>query len=69
MTIEDQIAALLLEAEPLRLLPEDEKEAAGLPALVDRINRLRALPPGPAVGLVEAVEPAKRGPGRPKKAE
>ena len=64
MTIEDQIAALLLEAEPLRLLPEDEKEAAGLPALVDRINRLRALPPGPAV-----EDAPKRGPGRPKKAE
>ena len=63
MTIEEQITALLAEAEPLRLLPDPEAEAAGLPALVDRINKLRALPPG------AEHEPLKRGPGRPKKAD
>lgn len=64
MTLEDQIAALLAQAEPLRALPDEEAEAAGLPALVDRINALRALPPG-----ADPVEPVKRGPGRPRKAE
>lgn len=43
MNIEDQIADLLAEAAPLRLLPDDEAEAKGLPALVDKINRLRAV--------------------------
>jgi len=43
MTLEDQIAALLAEAEPLRCLPDEEAEAKGLPALVDRINALRVL--------------------------
>lgn len=42
MTLEAQIAALLAEAEPLRCLPDEEAEAQGLPALVDRINALRA---------------------------
>lgn len=73
MTIEDQIAELLVQAAPLRLLPDDESEAAGLPKLVDRINALRAVrtsvveiaPPA----VVVPAEPAKRGPGRPKKYE
>lgn len=64
MTVEEKIAALLAEAAPLRLLPDDEAEEKGLPALVDQINALRALPPES-----EAVEPVKRGPGRPKKAD
>jgi hypothetical protein len=42
MTLQDEIDALLAEAAPLRLLPDDESEAKGLPALVDRINALRA---------------------------
>jgi hypothetical protein len=42
MTVEDQIAALLAQAEPLRALPDDEAEAKGLPALVEQINALRA---------------------------
>ena len=42
MTIEDQIAALAAEAEPLRLLPDDEAESMGLPGIVDMINALRA---------------------------
>ena len=40
MTIEDQIAALLAEAEPLRLLPDDEAESMGLPGIVEMINAL-----------------------------
>ena len=39
MTLEDQIAALLLEAAPLRCLPEMEQGELG--AIVDRINALR----------------------------
>lgn len=42
MTIEDQITALLAQAEPLRLLPDVEAEAKGLPRIVDAINALRA---------------------------
>lgn len=67
MTVQDQIDALLAEAAPLRLLPDDEAEEKGLPKLVDRINALRAMPLD-----AEAVEPdpvVKRGPGRPKKAD
>lgn len=41
MTVSEQIDALLAEAAPLRLLPDDEAEAKGLPKLVDRINALR----------------------------
>lgn len=41
MTIEDQIAELLAQAQPLRALPDAEAEKRGLPALVDRINALR----------------------------
>ena len=48
MTLEDQIAALLLEAAPLRCLPEFEQGELG--AIVDRINALRAL---------QAAEPPK----------
>lgn len=66
MTIEDQIAELLAQAEPLRVLPDDEAEAAGLPALVNQVNALRARQ---AKGETEAVEIVKRGPGRPRKAE
>jgi hypothetical protein len=64
MTVQEQIDALLAEAAPLRLLADDEAEQKGLPKMVDRINALRALPPES-----EAVEPVKRGPGRPKKAD
>lgn len=42
MTIEEQIAALIEKAEPLRGLPDEEAEAAGLPLIVDQINALRA---------------------------
>lgn len=43
MTLEAQITALLAEAEPLRCLPDEEAEAKGLPAIVDKINALRKL--------------------------
>ena len=42
MTIQDQIAALLSEAEPLRLLDDIEAERQGLGRIVDQINGLRA---------------------------
>jgi hypothetical protein len=41
--IEDQIQALLAEAEPLRVLDADDPEQAPLTGLVDQINSLRAL--------------------------
>lgn len=66
MTLEDQIAELLAKAAPLRALPDDEAEAAGLPALVDAINALRARQ---AKGETDGEEAPKRGPGRPKKAD
>lgn len=78
MTLQDQIDALLAEAAPLRLLPDDEAEAKGLPALVETINRLRARQARDPFTVSDAAlegadgvepEPAKRGPGRPKKAD
>jgi hypothetical protein len=78
MTLQDEIDALLAEAAPLRLLPDDEAEAKGLPELVDKINRLRAKqarePFAESVASLEGAEsveaePVKRGPGRPKKAD
>jgi hypothetical protein len=76
MTHQDEIDALLTEAAPLRLLPDDEAEAKGLPALVDKINRLRAkqsrdpfLLPEATIEGADSAEPVKRGPGRPKKAD
>lgn len=68
MTIEDQIAALLIKAEPLRA--NDENGELG--AIVDQINALRALqadgadvPTAPA--SVEGQDAPKRR-GRPPKA-
>lgn len=64
MTIEDQIAALIAEAEPLRLLPDVEAESMGLPGIVDKINALRMVqssalrddPMKPASGLSQIVQ-------------
>lgn len=77
MTQEDKIAALLAKAEPLRSLPDEEAEAAGLPAIVDAINHLRHLQSMAEQARDEAEfasiavelsqEPEKRKPGRPKK--
>jgi hypothetical protein len=69
MTLEDQIAALLAQAEPLRAVPDEEAEAAGLPALVDGINALRARQAKGETDAAPDAEPVKRGPGRPRKAE
>ena len=77
MTIDEQIAALLAQAEPLRALPAEDGEAAGLGKLVDQINRLRARQAkGDADKITEAAPAeegadasAKRGPGRTRKAE
>lgn len=73
MTIEDEIAALLAKAEPLRLLPDDEPAKAPLTAIVDRINELRADQAAGPKDVVdeqvaaEEVAP-RRKPGRPPKA-
>lgn len=56
MSIEDQIAALIAEAAPLRCLPDEEAEARGLPGLVDIINSLRAEQAGGAP-VTPAPEP------------
>lgn len=79
MNLEDQIAALLAEAEPLRCLPDEEAEAKGLPALVERINALReaqsrqiSTPYGPAApldALLAAEDAAPKRRGRPPKAK
>lgn len=80
MTTEEQIQALIAEAEPLRCLSPEEGERQGLGRIVDAINSLRNLQ-GVAeritheaefAAVAEAVnppEPEKRKPGRPKKAE
>ena len=72
MTIEDQIAALLTRAEPLRCLPDDEASEVG--AIVEQINRLRALQAGGAVDVPEGSEEGADAPaeqpkrrGRPPK--
>lgn len=74
MSIETKLAELIAQAEPLRLLPDEEAEIAGLPGIVTQINRLRAYQErGIEPDLPEVVEGAdavvKRGPGRPRKAE
>ena len=82
MTIQEQIDALLAKAAPLRLLPDDEAEAAHLPQIVESINELRArqargvteaapyyIVPDDTPALPYPPEPVKRGPGRPKKDE
>ena len=83
MTLQAKIDALVAQAAELRLLPEDEAEAKGLPTLVDAINNLRELQAMGREALEEAqaaaheaefaetaesVNPPKRGPGRPRKA-
>ena len=67
MNIEDQITALLAEAEPLRCLPQDDPAALPLAGIVDEINRLRAIQAVPGfVDSDDAATPPKRKPGRPK---
>ena len=81
MTVEQEIAELLAQAEPLRALSDEESEKAGLGKLVDRINALRALgepvrapfvaeqdnaPEALALRHAIASEMPKRKPGRPR---
>lgn len=56
MTLEDQIAALLAEAEPLRCLDDDDPKKEALGPLVDRINALRAMESAYAAGQYRVVE-------------
>lgn len=76
MTLEDQIASLLAEAEPLRALAEDDPAKVPLAGIVDAINALRArqanepaAAPAPVADPEPAAEIVKRDPGRPKKAD
>lgn len=79
-----ELNALLSKATELRLLPDEEAEKAGLPAIVDRINHLRALGLEVSEQLDAAIDekhesefaeiqaqvaPVKRGPGRPRKVQ
>lgn len=74
MSIESTISDLLADAEPLRLLDDDDPAKVRLTHIVDEINRLRAIQAkaqaegheAEFAAIVEAVNP-KRGPGRPKK--
>lgn len=54
MTLEDQIQALLQEAEPLRKLPADMQGNLG--AIVDAINGLRAMQAAGKDALDAAIE-------------
>ncbi len=77
--IEQAIADLLAEAEPLRTLVDDDPLKAELNPIVLEINQLRALQEkrarelgqnqetAAAATLVEAEEVIKRRPGRPRK--
>jgi ribosome assembly protein YihI (activator of Der GTPase) len=63
--IADEIKALLAKADALRVLPEDAQE--DLPAVVDRINALRAMEAAGLVTAQQEPEDAKR--KRPRKSE
>lgn len=66
MTIEQEIAALLAKAEPLRCLPEDEPAKSPLVGIIDEINRLRAVQsePGYVPGAAVPAAPVKAGKAR-----
>lgn len=76
-----EICRLLERAKPLRSLPPDEAESAGLGKLVDQINALRKQEADAERELSLASikanlgtaddqpEPEKRKPGRPRKAD
>ena len=78
MNTEDQIAELLAEAEPLRILEDDDPLKVPLTKIVDKINALRAIQANEVPVVIEPMiegadakadepdEPIKRGPGRPK---
>lgn len=85
MTVSAEISRLLERAKPLRRLPADEAEDAGLGKLVEEINALRKAEADAADrAFLDAVKAAlmppdveegadavepKRKPGRPKKAD
>lgn len=70
MTIEDQIAALLAQADPLRGLDDDDGAKIPLAGIVDEINRLRAMQAkGSGSFEHEPDELPDRRPGRPRKTE
>ena len=77
MTIDEQITALLAQAEPLRALPAEDGEAAGLGKLVDQINWLRAQQDKVRISLITEARPSEEGsdavskpsPGRARKSE
>ena len=84
MTGPEELAALLAKAEPLRALDAEAQEAAGLGRIVDRINALRAAgvevraeldaaiaerDEAEFAAAADSVNPPKRKPGRPKKAD
>jgi hypothetical protein len=79
MSVSAEICRLLERAKPMRLLPPDEAESAGLGRLVDQINALRKQEADAERELSLASikanlgapddEPEKRKPGRPRKAD
>ena len=77
MSLEDDIQALLAQAEPLRCLDDDDPDKEALGPLVDRINALRAKqallavhPAGEIVMLLPSTDPmVRKKPGRPPKAK
>lgn len=70
MSIESQILALAAEADPLRVLPEDDSAKEPLNGIITEINRLRAVQAQPGfVDSDDVVVPVKRKPGRPPKGE
>jgi hypothetical protein len=67
MSVASMIQSLIDEAAPLRLLAEDDPRRAGLGAIVDSINDLRAVQASPGfVDSEDAPMPVK--PARSKKA-
>ena len=67
MNIEDKIAELLAQAEPLRKLDDDDTAKAPLTGIVDQINALRARQSrGETEFDGELVKPKR---GRPAKVE
>ncbi len=68
MSIQSQIDALLIEADALRPLPEDEPLKAPLAGIIDHINQLRAMQAVPGfVDSDDMPDIEKRKPGRPRK--
>lgn len=80
MSLNAEICRLLERAKPLRRLPADEAEDAGLGKLVEQINALRKVEADAEreaslasikanLGAADAPDPGERKPGRPRKAD